>query len=456
MQRIILLFLAAVIALCPADADARRRKARRQQPQRSIETVQREHDAAKREMQQTDRKISDNRRQTKLQLDSLESLRREKADIQERISSISAKLDSADLAIAQCSDSIATLERRADRLRDNYREMLRRMQSERGSTANITFIFSASSFRQAWQRVRYLRQFGIWQKERTAELREASARVGERRKHLEELRANRASDAQRLSQSHAELASQEQRSERLVASLRQHGADLASVLREQEKRAQKLNQELDRLIAAEQQRIEKERREQERREREQLAARNKKKKPAAGGNPQGSASKPSTPSTSSSPEAEDVPMMTVAETDRRLSGSFANNKGRLLFPVDGSYRIVKRFGKQKHPDMPHVVTENNGIDIEVKPGTNARAVFAGKVASILQVPGYNYVVMVRHGNYLTVYSGLEKPAVRTGQDIKANQTIARVMTDPERAGRGVLHFELRYNSRKYNPLEWVK
>lgn len=146
----------------------------------------------------------------------------------------------------------------------------------------------------------------------------------------------------------------------------------------------------------------------------------------------------------------------TADADRALSGSFESNKGRLLFPVSGKYKIVRHFGRQRHADLPYVQTDNGGIDIEVPAGGTARAIFAGKVSAIFRQPGFNTIVMVRHGNYLTIYANLSEISVKTGDTVKANQTIGRIFSDPDDDNRSIMHFELRKEKAKLNPEQWVR
>ena len=149
--------------------------------------------------------------------------------------------------------------------------------------------------------------------------------------------------------------------------------------------------------------------------------------------------------------------MTTAAAERALSGSFQSNKGRLLFPVAGSYRIVGTFGRTDHPSIKGVQVQNSGIDIEAAGSSAyARAVFDGTVTSVFRIDGYQNIVILRHGEYLTVYAGLDQIAVRKGDKVKASQRLGHIFSDPDDGGRSVLHFELRHEKQKLNPSEWVK
>lgn len=140
----------------------------------------------------------------------------------------------------------------------------------------------------------------------------------------------------------------------------------------------------------------------------------------------------------------------------KLSGSFESNKGKLPFPVTGNYRIVRPFGRQKHPELKYVETNNMGIDIEADQGAMAVAIFDGKVSAIFKQPGFNNIVMVRHGNYLTVYAGLASINVKTGDTVKGGQAIGTIFSDIEDENRTLLHFEIRKERQELNPELWLK
>ncbi len=135
---------------------------------------------------------------------------------------------------------------------------------------------------------------------------------------------------------------------------------------------------------------------------------------------------------------------------------FASLKGTLPFPIAGRYTIVKRFGRQQHPSLPHVVTDNAGIDLETSKGAAVRSVCDGEVSAVFRPEGYNSVVVIRHGSYMTVYANLASVSVTTGQKVKAGQNIGAVFSDPKDNGRSVLHFEVRNGRQKENPETWLR
>ncbi len=123
-------------------------------------------------------------------------------------------------------------------------------------------------------------------------------------------------------------------------------------------------------------------------------------------------------------------------------------------PIEGSATVVNNFGRRTHAEFSRVELQNNGIDLSSAAGSHAKAVFNGTVSMIIVMEGYGNVVLVRHGEYLTVYAGLESLDVRKGQTITAGQRIGRVASGANGAAK--LHFEVRHEKEKLDPREWLR
>ncbi len=144
------------------------------------------------------------------------------------------------------------------------------------------------------------------------------------------------------------------------------------------------------------------------------------------------------------------------KVDTPVGDDFGSYRGKLPFPVSGRYTIVKRFGRQKHPTLPHIETTNSGIDMQTAPGATVLAVFDGEVSAVFRPDGYNNVIVIRHGQYMTVYANLGSITVSTGQKVKAGQNLGTVYTDANDGNRSVLHFEIRNRREKEDPELWLK
>lgn len=448
MRSIITFLVAAVIVAATADAATQKK----QRAKRDINRVRTEQRDTKREIAETSKKITANTRETSRQLARLNALSGEITNTTREIGKMQQGVDSLDSRIAATADSIASLQGRVEAMRRAYASALRSTQGSNGAMNTLAFIFSSETFSHAWQRVRYLQRFGRWRRNQTERITRAADSLELHRMGLDTLRRERSVAVARMSLSQRQLEAQRKETDQLVGKLRSEGSSLKALLKEKERKARALDSELDKLIAEEQRRREKEQREAERREKE--AQRKADKNKTTG---KTTADSKTTTSTTSGGTAKATATPTsVAAADRALTGSFESNKGRLLFPVAGRYRVVREFGRQKHPELEHVETDNSGIDIEAVGGGKARAVFKGRVSEIFKQPGYGTIIMVRHGNYLTIYANLSQIDVHKGQDVEAGQSLGTIYPDPDEDDRSILHFELRKERTKLNPMQWVK
>ncbi|EFN90686.1 peptidase, M23 family [Prevotella amnii CRIS 21A-A] len=137
----------------------------------------------------------------------------------------------------------------------------------------------------------------------------------------------------------------------------------------------------------------------------------------------------------------------LTNADRAMTGSFANNRGRLPMPMAG--KIVTHFGQYNVAGMSNIRLNSNGINIKGAAGSPVRSVFMGEVSGIFNAGG-STIVMVRHGIYISVYCNLANVSVHRGQNVGTGQTLGTVNST------GVLHFQLRKETAKLNPEQWIR
>ena len=138
----------------------------------------------------------------------------------------------------------------------------------------------------------------------------------------------------------------------------------------------------------------------------------------------------------------------LSTVDRMMSGGFEANKGRLPMPITGSYRVVSHFGQYNVEGLKNVTLDNKGINILGQSGCMARSIYDGEVSGIYGYSG-TYVVMVRHGAYISVYCNLKSVNVSKGQRVSTRQSLGAVGTD------NILQFQLRREAAKLNPEVWL-
>lgn len=448
-KKVILLFsllLSISVIFCPDDIIAAKKK----RTARTMSTVKQEQRRAEKTLKDAGKKLNDNTRRTEQELVRLNQLEGEIKEKNREIDNIRTSLSAIDSDIKVAGDSLAVLEKNLAALKTQYAAALRKMQGNFRSKNLITFLFSASSFSDVTARYRYLREFSDWRKRKMQEISKASNLLGSQRRQLGSLQSERRKTLSSLTENESQLRSKRDETDKVVAKLKKEGSQLQKTIDNNQRKLKKLENELDRMILAEQ------KRQAEAQRKAEQAARQKKQQTASKNKKQPQGKTVNKPSASSKGNSEMAAVTSGNAESRALSGSFESNRGRLLFPVRGRYTIVKGFGRQTHPDLPNVVTDNPGIDIAASEGAKARSIFEGTVSGIFSQDGYNKVVMVRHGSYISIYANLSSINVRMGEKVRANQDLGTIYRDPEYGNKPVLHFELRRERAKLNPMQWIR
>ena len=278
--------------------------------------------------------------------------------------------------------------------------------------------------------------------EQQQELKKKQQRLKEIVEERKQVVAERAEEADKL-----KLQQNEKR--RYVSSLKNKEKSLRAEMKKQQSQIDALDRKIEAIIAEEARKAA----ERARAEAEAEARRLAEQKAKEQGLPQNGAEKPKETKPDTKPTIPEGYKMPRA--DRELSGSFAKNKGKLPFPVAGHYRIVGHFGLHKHPEFKYLDKNNLGIDIETLPGTKARAVFNGTVARVFSFGGATKALMIRHGEYYTVYTGLIGVYVKAGDKISAGQDLGLIYSDPQDNKRTRLSFQIRKESEKLDPEQWL-
>lgn len=457
MRKILLLLLTCLVAACAADLSAA-------QPKRTSKSVKKERRMTANEVERTRKQITQNTNETRRQLNRLQSLTAEAGRCEKSIAELNRRIAGLDSRIKAMDDSIGQMENDLSVMRNAYARNLRDMRSRRQLMSELALIFSSRTFTEAYRRHRYLIEFERWQKDKTVRIRQLAADIAARRENVAETRRRQAEALASLSAEKQRLSANRDETEKVVSDLRRQGSSLKKVLSEKQQQLKRLDDELDRIIAEEARKAEEARRAEEarlaeearRKAEEARRAAQQKQQPDNNGPEAKPAEKPaSKPAAAEKEKPAAKPVQSQGEIIA-MSGSFEANKGKMPMPVTGKCAIVSHFGLNSHPDVSNIKINNSGIDIEASQGAAARAVFDGVVSSVFRVSGYQNVVMLRHGNYLTVYAGIDTLAVKKGDKVKAGQSLGTVYADSDDNGRCVLHFEVRRERAKLNPEEWLR
>lgn len=443
-----------------------------------VRELEKQRKAALAEIETTNQLLDETRQSARSSLNRLNLLSKQILSRKQVISLLNQEVGEIEKQIAASRKEITALERELGIKRTNYGKSAQSLYKRRSSQDKLLFILSADNFTQSIRRMRYLREYADWQKKQATEILDKQQVIASKQQKLEKSRSEKNQLLGVRETESRKLETEESNQKAEVQQLSKKQKELQAELKKKQQQANTLNRQIEKQIADEIARAEAEARAARERaaraERERLAREKAAAAAAVAAAKKAASGKPADKTTDkvvdkpvekvAPVETEPIREERVAETkggyamtreEKRLSDDFAGNRGRLPYPVAGRHTIVATFGEQQHQELKYVRTNNSGIDIQTSPGGEARAVFNGEVTRVFVVPGYNNSVIIRHGNYLTVYSNLSEVYVKAGDRVSTRQSIGRIFTDTEDSNSTILHFQLWKEKTKQNPAPWL-
>ena len=373
------------------------------------------------------------------QLNGLAALTGQIEERRRYILTINNDVESIERELSSLGRQLTRLQRDLKDKKKKYESSVQYLYKNRSIEEKLMFIFSAKSLAQTYRRMRCVREYATYQRLQGEEVLKKQEQLNRKKAELQQVKAAKEGLLKEREEEKVKLEAQEKEQKLLVANLKKKQRGLQNELNKKRREANQLNARIDRLIAEE---IEKARKRAAEEARREAAARKK------------AGEKTATASTSAKPKAQPLDTYSMSKADRELSGNFANNRGKLPMPITGAYIITSHYGQYSVEGLRNVKLDNKGIDIQGKPGAQARAIFNGKVAAVFKLNGL-FNILVRHGNYISVYCNLSSASVKQGDDVTTKQTLGQIFSDGADNGRTVLHFQLRKEKEKLNPEPWL-
>lgn len=337
--------------------------------------------------------------------------------------------------------NIKTLNADLGKLRKEYAKMLTFANKNRSHYDKLGFVFASQNFNQAFRRLRYIREFSDARKVKMDQIASTERRISGEVEASQQAREEQAALLKDEKEQQEALKKEKEELNSQVAKLKKKEGNLQQDIKNKQQQTQKLQKAIDDIIAEE---IRKANAEAERKRKEEA------KKKAAANKDKGKTATTTAPVT---PAPSKEKGMALTPSEQTLSSNFVNNKGKLPWPVERGV-VSSSYGKHASVVSSKVTVTNNGIDIATTEGAKARAVFDGEVASVAKLVGSNTVVIIRHGEYFTVYSNLENVTVKRGDKVKTKQNIGTVHTN-KNENKTEIHFELLKEQSRQNPANWL-
>ena len=472
----------------------------------SIKGLRNQRAGVQRKIKQQERLLRANKADVKKRLGDLMVLNTEIDRHKKSIDTIQSEIAHLDGNISMLQSQLAMLEKQLEERKSKYIKSMRYLAGKRTVQDKLMFIFSAKNFAQMYRRLRFVREYAAFQRSQGEMVKAKQRQIEAKHKELQRVRGQKNTLLSKGRQEHAAMEGKQAEQQQMVNSLQKQQKTIQNILAEQRKKDADLNAKINRLVAEEVAKA-KARAEAEARRKAQAAAEAKRraeelarKKAAAEAAARENArrvaeakareerlkaeaqaaaekdAKAREKAERKAREAEEERIaaerkarvekerndrevarakknadaaMTLDTEDRKLSGSFERNRGRLPMPLAGSCRIMTHYGQYNVPGLRNVRLNSNGITLLAQPGAAVRSVFNGEVSAVSNLDG-TMVVMVRHGNYISVYCNFSSVSVRKGQRVSTGQTLGTV------GGDNMLQFQLWRGMSMLNPESWLR
>ncbi len=381
--------------------------------QKNKSQLQKERQQDLERIKETEKILDETSNEKKNSIGELTALNRRIEQQETLISSIKSEIALLDGGLEEDNQVIEALEKDVRELKEEYAAMVFAAQKASGKTDKLTFLFSAESFDQFVMRLKYMEQYGKARKEQTEAIARAQLLLGEQVIRTE----------LKLNEKQLLLSDELKQSEHLTG-LKQKQRKVVRNLEKEEKKLRRELEETKRAVAEIDNLVAKIVKEELERAAREARAREKNK----------------------------VKEVESAFESAKLSSSFEENKNKFPWPVTGF--MSQKFGRQMHPVLKGIEIKNDGINIQTKQNEPVRAIFNGEVRKVAFIRGIGSTVILSHGDYYTVYSGIKDVFVKKGQRVSTGEEIARVLSTAD--GISELRFQIRKNFEALDPQQWLR
>jgi murein hydrolase activator len=331
----------------------------------------------------------------------------------ELVGTINKELNVLEGSIFETKNGILQKESELNALKNIYSKMIYASYKNRDSYTRIMFLFAANNFNQAIQRIKFMQYYSEARKKQSVLIEDAQYQLQTKKLELENRKEQQSKTLFEKQIETGNLSKQKKDKEETLTDLQKREKDIRAEIKRKKDQAEKLRRAIEKVIDAE------------------IAKSNIKGKEV-------------------NPHPKKI---TLTPGEKELSNDFESNRGKLPWPLTEGV-ITESFGKHQHPDLPGVEINNNGLNIGTNKGANVRAVFNGIVVAVASVGGLDgKVIIIKHGEYLSVYSNIEESFVSSGDKVKTKQSIGKVLTDDNSGTE--LHLEIWKGQSTLNPESWI-
>ena len=326
---------------------------------------------------------------------------------QKLIEKINAEIEETNGRIEDYKRVVQYMEEDLNKLSESYANLIRLIWKNKNKQNSLMFVLSSKDFNQSYIRIKCLQEASKLRKRQLLAIKAIKKLLEENKQKLESENDFKENLLRQQLATRKDLQNEMSEKQKTIQSLQSKEKDLEKKLKEQQKQLAELNRQISKIIEEEQRKAAK----------------------------------------TESGQIKLTPAETIVSTN------FENNKGKLPWPVEKGI-ISLGFGKQQHPVLKNLTVDNNGIDILTTENSLARTIFEGEITKIFKLPGMHNCIMIKHGEFYTVYTHIETALVSVGEKVTIKQPIGTIFTDNS-DNKTVIHFEIWKGTNKENPASWI-
>jgi septal ring factor EnvC (AmiA/AmiB activator) len=396
--------------------------------------LQKEYNSIVNEIKSLQKIIEQRKKERSISIHEVELINNKIEKRKKLISNIEIQMKGINHELIEKQSEVQNLSIEINKLREEYKKLVIWLNKNHESADRLAFVIEANSFKDAYQRIRYIKKYGDYRAKQSHVMKNQIDRIMDRILALNQVKAEKTNLLKVNKYQQEELIDEKKNRDVMVSKLSDELQSLKSKVDEKNKQASIVNARIRKVIE-----------EEIKKQRESLMTelRNKRKRQAMKNN--------------TAIKDEDIKFTTEDfqnSPEGILSSSFKASRGNMPWPVS-SGNITSRFGRQPHPADPSIFVENNGIDIKSPDNAEVKSIYKGTVVRIFEMPTYQTCLMMKHGEYFTVYSYLKSTNVKVGESIEPRQCIGKCGYSDQH-GHSLVNLQIWHYQNKQNPENWIR
>lgn len=374
--------------------------------QNDVDKVRKMRESTLKEIEYANKLLEETRGKTKASIEEVNIINQKLRKRKQYIASLETETEMVGKTVAEYQNEIDKVQAEIKRLKDLYAEMLVKNYKNRWNNYYIMYFLASDNMNQLYQRLRFVRIYYNYIENQKLKLDNLKADLSVKSNALMEVKKQKDNLIRSTKREYGVIQEESAKKMVLLNSLKKKQAEIEREIRDKERTAKKLDNEITKIIEAE------------------------KRKSASG-----------------SIKANLTP------ADQIISSDFEKNRGKLPWPTREGI-ISGKYGEHEHPDFKQVKIRNDGIYISTSKGEPVRTIFKGVVSRVFSIPGENYTVIIKHGNYYTLYHNLVDVTVKAGQHVETKEVLGKVYTDNE-TKESTLYFQIWKETERNDPELWL-